>query len=235
MTDFSDRYHLDRQATNHLRLQEHQRDFRWVNKFLEVHQSSLPSPSGSLNIIDIGCSDGSFLELFAHLGQLTGIEINHHQALLAEERLDKVLSSLPTVGKYDLVIIRGTLQHLTDENEFFQFLFSNLKFNGVVAILANPNAQSPIYRRTGSLPALEVTPGFESNYNVYTPFDLAMKLNSVGISTKSVAFPYFSTIYAKPLVDLPAGLFSLITGKRMGYPFPRNMFNLLGVKTIEVG
>ena len=234
MSDFDDRYHEVRESSNKKRTLQHESDFLEVEKFINLNVDLLRKPIGELEIIDIGCSNGEFSEKFNSIGSVTGVEINKIQASEAAKRIKLVLREIPKNSIFDIVLIRGTLQHLPDENIFFNFLSENLAGPGaIVAILANPNADSAIYKRTGSLPALDVSPKFESNFKIYSPSSLTPKLTDCGISVKQISYPYFRTPYANPSVDFIAGVFSLLTRKKMKHAFPRSMFNLIGMKNLN--
>ena len=191
MSDFDDRYHEVRESSNKKRTLQHESDFLEVEKFINLNVDLLRKPIGELEIIDIGCSNGEFSEKFNSIGSVTGVEINKIQASEAAKRIKLVLREIPKNSIFDIVLIRGTLQHLPDENIFFNFLSENLAGPGaIVAILGNPNADSAIYKRTGSLPALDVSPKFESNFKIYSPSSLTPKLTDCGISVKQISYLY---------------------------------------------
>ena len=234
MSDFDDRYHEVRESSNKKRALQHESDFLEVEKFINLNVNVLRKPLGDLEIIDIGCSNGEFSKQFNSIGNVTGVEINRIQANEAGKKIKQVLQEIPKNSIFDIVLIRGTLHHLPDENIFFNFLSENLAEPGaIVALLGNPNADSAIYKRTGSLPALDVSPEFESNFKIYSPSSLIPKLADCGISVKQISYPYFQTPYAKPPVDFITGGFSLITRKKMKHAFPRSMFNLIGIKNLN--
>jgi SAM-dependent methyltransferase len=231
MNDFDNAYHLKRKIDSAKRSLQHQNDFSEVKKFIERNESLLKNAVGKLQIIDIGCSDGEFSKKFNGLGEVTGVEINQMQALEAKKKISRVLDELPFDEIFDIVLIRGTLQHLPTDNRFFDFLENNLESNcGIVAILSNPNSDSIIYKRTGSLPALDVGGNFDSNFHVYSPKKLKLVLEKIGVQTEFVSFPYLSTPYSKPIRDFIAGATSLIFKTKMKCPFPRSMFNLIAIK-----
>jgi len=234
MSDFDNSYHEVRESSSVNRALQHQNDFLEVENFINLNVNVLRKPIGELEIIDIGCSNGEFSKKFNPIGNVTGVEINKIQANEAAKKIKLVLHEIPKISIFDIVLIRGTLQHLPDENIFFNFLSKNLVTPGaIVAILANPNADSAIYKRTGSLPALDVSPEFESNFKIYSPSSLTPKLTNCGISVKQISYPYFQTPYANLPVDFITGVFSLLTRKKMKHPFPRSMFNLIGMKNLD--
>ena len=225
--DFDNAYFELHGKSSDLRLQQHLLDFQWVKKFLEKEILST-SKELPLNIIDIGCAGGDFSRLFLPFGKVYGVEINESESKKASEILFKVGDSYPIDVQFDLIIIRGTLQHLPTSRVFFDFVTTNLKSNGVLAILANPNSASLMYKRTGTLPALNVNSGFSSNFEVFNRNSLENQLRGVEFAEIEAKYDYFATPYAQPYVDIPLGILSLLTGRNFGRPFPGNMFNWIG-------
>ena len=226
-SDFDDAYFNLHGQSAELRMQQHRLDYLRVKSFLGKERSTF-SKVPPLNIIDIGCADGAFSQLFLPFGRVYGVEINESESKKAREVLFQVADSYPFQVQFDLVIIRGTLQHLPDSEIFFDFVKTNLKSNGVLAILANPNSASLMFRRTGTLPALEVRNGFSSNFVVFNKNILEHRLNGIQFSEIEVTYEYLGTPYARPCTDIPLGILSLLTGHNFRRPFPGNMFNWIG-------
>jgi SAM-dependent methyltransferase len=190
--------------------------------------------SKNLRILDIGCSDGSFLQCFKNCGELHGMDINEEILNLARNRIDFVSNTLPKGIFFDLILIRGVLHHLPNDEYFWNYLQANLVPGGVVAILANPNSESIVFKLTKSLPALQVNDNFSSNYRVYSPGLVKERLHGLGFTNIKVAFPYLNSPYSKPLIDFPSNLISLLLGRTPRRPFPGNMFNLIATKSSDV-
>jgi len=226
-SDFDDAYFNLHGRSSELRMQQHRLDYLRVTSFLGKGSSPFCNVP-PLNILDIGCADGAFSKLFLPFGRVYGVEINVSESKKAREVLFQVEDSYPFEVEFDLIIIRGTLHHLPDSEIFFDFVKTNLKSNGVLAILANTNSASLMFRRTGTLPALEVRNGFSSNFEVFNKKLLENRLNGIKFSEIEVSYEYFRTPYARPFSDIPLGILSLLTGHNFGRPFPGNMFNWIG-------
>jgi SAM-dependent methyltransferase len=227
-SDFDEAYFNLHGQSAEKRVLQHRLDYLRVSRFLGENSSTFTKVPPSLNIIDIGCADGAFSQLFLPFGKVYGVEISESQAKKAREILFQVEDRYPSEVQFDLVIIRGTLQHLPHSEIFFNFVETNLKSNGVLAILANPNSASLMFRRTGTLPALEVRKSFSSNFKVFNKNLLESCLNGIQFSEIEVTYDYLGTPYARPLSDIPLGILSLLTGHNFRRPFPGNMFNWIG-------
>jgi SAM-dependent methyltransferase len=229
MNDFNDSYFVLHKKDMLRRHRQHMKDFvlakKYIEKNLEIAQGSLAP-----EILDIGCADAAFSKLFLELGEVSGVEINHKMAAEAKVILKEVYEKIPKSKTFDVVLIRGTLQHLSDFDEFCEFLRFSLKPGGLFISLANPNSDSLIYRRTGTLPALNVRPGFSSNFQVFSPRTLLNRLGESSYQNVIISYPYLSSAYANPVSDLFFGLYALLTRRNSPRAFPRNMFNLMARK-----
>jgi 2-polyprenyl-3-methyl-5-hydroxy-6-metoxy-1,4-benzoquinol methylase len=142
--------------------------------------SDLVSPSAK--IVDVGCNDGTFLELLKENGftNLFGIEptLNTHQKCL-EKKLDVTLGFLDQLnasrliknGLFDLVVTRQVLEHIPNLKEFGSSLRTLLKPSGYLVIEV-PNAGQNISSPDYSL--------WEEHVNYFTPLTLENYLNSIG-------------------------------------------------------
>ena len=223
--DFLDSYFAAREKSVEDRHKMWQIDFKWTKEILE--QNGLDK---NLKILDVGCADGDFTLLFHEFGILHGVEINEKMREIASKKLSKTFKEIPLDEIYDVIIIRGTLQHIENAKKFYEFLKSCLSKKGAAVFLANPNADSRIYRRFKRLPALDVSPDFASNFTVYSPRALRQALDSTGEFHYFLSYPYFETPYSRPVRDFALVLKSFLTGKYIGRAFPRNMFNLVAVQ-----
>jgi len=226
--DFADSYFKLHAKGSDLRARQHSLDFLWVKRFLQKGEFLSFDSNPQINIIDIGCAAGDFSRLFSPIGKVYGVEINESESIKARKVLFQVGDSYPLDVTFDLILIRGTLQHLPTSKEFFDFVATNLKSKGVLAILANPNSSSPMFKRTGTLPALNVYKGFSSNFEVFNRHSLENRLKGIEFSEIEIKYDYFRTPYARPCLDIPLGILSLLTGRNFGRPFPGNMFNWIG-------
>lgn len=224
-SDFDDAYFEARVADSRNRRVMHELDRTSLISYLRKH----PIKSA----LDIGCADGGFiLPLAAKLSipNLYGIEPNLSQAEIALRSgitLFEDLGHIP-MNDIELVICRGTLHHLPDW-EAFMVAISRMSKGSFLALLANPNSESLLFRKFGRLPALENSNEFSSIFRVLGAKNFARSLEQQGWTTK-IAYPYFKTPYSKPIRDFRSTFLSLAKKNYSDSPFPRNMFNLFAVK-----
>lgn len=223
-SDFDDEYFRRRELSENLRFQAHEYDFRFVAKIIEKNESSVPR---QMKILDVGCAEGNFSRKFNRFGLVEGVEPNALIRSKAGLNLSRVHESLP-LCQFDLVLLRGVLQHIPNGAEFWEWVGHYLRPGGYLALLANPNGRSPMYLRTNSLPALRVSDSFSSNFHIYSTREIKYQFKKYNINCISVKFPYLGTPYARPFGDLKSGIASLLSGKPNERPFPRNMFNMVG-------
>lgn len=225
LSDFDDEYFSKRESSASKRKQMHLLDYRWV-------RNNLPSFKGNqLSIIDIGCDDGGFLTLFEDsVFTKYGIEPNSSRAEIALKNGITIIKNLEEIQALDIAIIRGTLHHIPNASELIHSISQILSnSNGSFFILANPNAESWLYRRFKRLPMLEDSSEFTSIYKVFGAKTLKREMENLGYRVK-ISFPYLKSPYALPFVDLPSVLIGIIIKKYVARPFPRNIFNMLASK-----
>lgn len=95
------------------------------------------------NVLDIGCGECHFLELFETSNKF-GVEIDSTTAIPYNCVVFPSIDHIPSDLEFDLIIFRGTLQYMRDLTAIKQFIDKHLNEDGVVAILALPNALSPM-------------------------------------------------------------------------------------------
>ena len=221
--DFNDLYFAKRLHTQKLRHKMHRLDYNWIRAKLGEIGST------RYKILDIGCSDGHFLNQFSksHF-DLFGIEPNESQAEMSKRIGIQIIQPITSFENFDIVIIRGTLHHLPNSNNFLDELslsFQNLDKNKYFFALANPNSESFLFKNFGTLPALEKNPTFESVFKVWGGRELANLLESKGAQV-DLTYPYFRSPYKKLFSDSANFWISLISKSYRDFSFPRNMFNL---------
>lgn len=206
----------------------HQLDFDWVRKKLGK------MPHAKYKILDIGCSDGSFLNQFPrHEFELFGIEPNKTEAMKSTALGIRILDSCDDYSDFDVVVIRGTLHHLPNSQEFLNQLLLSFSVPNLVGdkyffALANPNSEALVYRKFKKLPALEKQLTFSSLYKVWGAKELKKSLEEKGALVK-LSYPYFDTPYRNLVTDLTKFSISVIWNTYKDFAFPRNMFNLSAI------
>src|SRR5437870_5168060 len=86
---------------------------------------------------DVGCSTGEFLRTIEWNGPTYGMEISAHAQQIAEQngiRFDKNIYT--ESGFFDLVIFRGTIQHVDEPFCMMKAAYSALKKGGFIVFLA---------------------------------------------------------------------------------------------------
>jgi SAM-dependent methyltransferase len=146
------------------------------------------------SILDIGCGTGEFGEYFDAL--YYGYDPFTREAPLPD-------------GYFDVVVFRGTLQHIYNPIEMLDYAQMHLNANGLLAILATPDTDSIGYARWGTLPALDAP----RNWMPFGHRTLVNVLNRLGLKQIEVLHPYGKP-YSNPLKNI----FNFIIGKPDAFP-----------------
>ena len=180
------------------------------------------------NALDIGCGVGSFLDVMDSRWKKYGYEPSEFAAEQASKKGVEMVRALNTVQAetMDLVVFRGTLQHIGEPMTALMHASRALRPGGVLAVLATPDADSLVYWLFGNLPALDAP----RNWCVLGSRNLS---NILGhrFCYKSIItiHPYWQTPYANPVSDFTNFGLSLLFGWRK-FAFPGNMFEMYAVK-----
>lgn len=173
--------------------------------------------------LDIGCGTGDFTAMLGEGWTKYGIEISDYAASLARQKGIKIVRKVDLYGRddFDLIVLRGSLQHLDHPFETLNLCRIWLKDDGVLAIIATPNADSLCYKLFGSLPALDP----ERNWWVPGAKELCNVLEHLGFEIIETRYPYLGGPYARPLRDLGRFLLRLF-GVKSRFAFPGNMMEI---------
>jgi SAM-dependent methyltransferase len=110
-------------------------------------------PKGRL--MDVGCGDGSMLEIARGLGwRAMGLEVDAAAVQAARSRgLEVVQGSFSCLGEYlgefDCIICSHVLEHVHEPSTLLLNLYNALKDGGVL-LLSSPNAGSQVRRHFGN-------------------------------------------------------------------------------------
>lgn len=187
------------------------------------------APQGG-KIFDVGCGVGLFLEMFdSAKWEKYGVDIADFA--IAEARSRGIVVKDYESGydypdeTFDVIVFRGTIQHLDTPFAVIKKCVALLKKGGLMAFLSTPNANSLCYKLFGTLPALR------AEVNFLIPSDVMLKnaLTNFGLEVVQIRYPYLETPYARPLRD---HLFFLLRclGVRVTFPFWRNIMEIYAVK-----
>ncbi len=171
------------------------------------------------NALDMGCGTGGFLERLGPNWNKYGIEVSDVAREVAAKR--GVVTDFELQDNlFDLIIFRGTIQHIPDPVARIGECFYWLKPGGVITFLATPNINSVCYRLFGSLPMIR------SDLNFLLPSDVILRqiLENFGFEVLGFFYPYLGTPYARPAHDMLSFLLKLIGlgGKGVHFAFYRN-------------
>ena len=169
-------------------------------------------------VVDVGCGLGELLERFSpDRWRRYGIEVSEHaREICAAKGIDFHLPEGD--GWCDLVLLRGSLQHLDRPVETLALAHRWLRPGGWLVVLATPNAGGPVYRLFQELPALDPP----RNFVVFSDRVLRQCLLNLGFRDVSFEYPYLGTPYASPVRDHLR--FALrLAGLKRPFAFWRNM------------
>lgn len=96
------------------------------------------------NILDVGCGGGFFLDLFKKYKKKTyGVEVSNDSYEIAKKKHNmyygKFDNKLKLNIKFDLIIMRGVVEHVENPKGYLKKAQKNLKKGGYLFISATPN------------------------------------------------------------------------------------------------
>ena len=167
-------------------------------------------------ILDVGCGTGDFLSLFDNNFEKFGIEISDYAIKEALKKNIKI-GFKHEDNFFDIIVFRGTIQHLPNPIQIIQESYFWLKKNGSLIFLSTPITNSIIYKLFFLLPS-------DKMFNQI--------LLNFGFSNIIFKYPYFKTPYARPLSDVISFFVYLVKPKKnkISFPFYRNMMECYATK-----
>ena len=197
------------------------KDFSRLKKYFNLNKGG--------NVLDIGCGTGDFLSLFGKEWIKYGIEVSDFARAVAKEK--GVITDFEIKDNcFDLIIFRGTIQHIPDPIRRIGECYYWLKKGGGIVFLATPNTNSVYYKLFNDLPMLSETRNF------LLPSDIMLKqiLVNFGFKIKGFEYPYLDTPYASPAKDILYFLLKLLKIKKdIKFPFYKNLMECYAEKPNE--
>jgi 2-polyprenyl-3-methyl-5-hydroxy-6-metoxy-1,4-benzoquinol methylase len=184
---------LEQKEMSEKRKISHKLDFDWITKFINHGK-----------VLDVGCSGGQFLSFFdPKKWERQGVEIDKDTALIAktEYNIPVKIGYFPEISfedKFDLIIIRGVIEHFSDPISVLKKCAEVLKPNGYLFISATPVGNSfafHVYREKW----VHFTP--LSHIHFFTVDLLTRMLKNFNMSLIDQHYPYEETPYANPEKD----------------------------------
>lgn len=177
-------------------------------------------------VLDVGCGVGGFLSRFDDRWVKYGIEVSDYAREKAVRKGITMVRSLNVmeIESVDVVVFRGTLQHINFPMQSLYHAARILKRGGMLVVLATPDADSLVYKIWGNLPALDAP----RNWVLFGSKALVNILGRLGFKVQ-VLHPYWETPYANPPTDFLKFIISLFFGWRK-FAFPGNMMEIYARK-----
>lgn len=184
-------------------------------------------------ILDVGCGLGKFLEGFDPARwERCGVDVSDVAVRETRERGIRIQEYAAAYDYpeewFDVVVFRGTIQHLDTPFSVIKRCSRLLKPGGLMVFLSTPNAGGICYRLFGDLPFLN------PRLNFWIPSDrtLTNVLVQFGLTVLQIRYPYRETPYARPLRD---HLFFVLRclGFPMKFAFWGNLIEVYAVKPTE--
>jgi len=192
----------------------YKQEFRCVMERAEGH-----------NVLDYGCGDGAFLDLFNGWNRY-GVEVSDYCiGQCTAKGIQMVNTHDLESGSMDLVIFRGVLQHIDNPFTALREAARLLRRGGLLAILAQPDADSLCYKLFGELPALDPP----RNWWIPGHRELCNILGKLGFGKIETLRPYWGGPYASRRRDFSRFILRLF-GIRKRFAFPGNMIELYAQK-----
>ncbi len=214
---YTDEYFSSRNFSDKKRLKSFDLEGCFIREFID---------SGV--VCDVGCSTGEFLKKIDWSGDKYGMEVNDYAINIAKENgfsFDKNI--LNQVDFFDLVIFRGTIQHLPNPFLYIENAYNSLKKGGLIVFLSTPNANSIYYKIFNNLPFLD------SSLNFYIPSDTTLNnsLSNFGFDIVRIEYPYLKSPYARPVLDYSKFILKFFSrSDKISFAFPGSMMNVIAIK-----
>jgi len=138
-TYYQERY-ADTAALTKLRVDQYSLDIKTLNRYISPQDPPI-------NVLDIGSGTGVFLGLLPGTHKY-GVEINDAAVSNGEYKsygafVFNDVKQLPSDLKFDLISMRGVIEHLADPFEKLELVSNFLERNGTFYICATPDNDSP--------------------------------------------------------------------------------------------
>ena len=136
---YSSRCHTVDKDMNEKRAKMYELDFAYIDSFVK-HERDIPS------VLDVGCGEGDFLDIFAKHGyKAFGVEYGHEAATISGKThkvWDGKFPELDIKEQFDIIVFRGVLQYLPYVKSYLDRAVQLLKTGGMLFITAQPNMDS---------------------------------------------------------------------------------------------
>ncbi len=154
--------------------------------------------------LDVGCAVGKFLATLPDTFEKWGTEFSEDAAEIGREKLGLNIMTgqirnidLPE-RYFDIVQMRGVLEHSQNPFEDLLKIKSVLKDDGILRLSQLPNIDS-VCGRLYKTRFNQVKPGEHLYY--FSPKTIDALLSKAGFKITTISYPYLNTPYASPVKD----------------------------------
>ncbi|HQS58892.1 MAG: hypothetical protein B7Y56_12700 [Gallionellales bacterium 35-53-114] len=225
-----------RRLNNDVKMEQRKIQYQTDRDFIEHYISD-----GKL--LDVGCNGGFFLDVLSKKFEKHGIEIDPEAVAYAKKSYNDfggnircgALQDAPYENAtFDVISMRGTIEHMTDPVSAIQKVSQLLKQGGYYFITATPNGDSfaaDLYRDKWTL--------FHPVQHIwhFSPKTLSLICSKFGLQLMAKDFPYLGTPYEKVREDVKLVAAAIKLKEKnpsvelpVSPPFWENMMSLVFVK-----
>ena len=158
------------------------------------------------------------------------METNEYAKKIAMKTINFEKNIYTEKGFFDLVLFRGTIQHVDDPFNMIRESHKALKEDGYIVFLATPNIESILYKLKNTLPVFHnyediiyYRPSFHGLINLLKNFEFEVI---------DVSFPYINTPYRNFFYDHLNFFRNILSKKFDPHPFWGSMMNIIAKKKI---
>lgn len=193
--------------------------------------------SKEISVMDYGCSSGEYLDAMPETWIKSGYEVNKELTSILKSTRAKysIFGEVSEIeGCFDLITMRGVIEHIPDHKNLIEFLNEQLKIGGLLYISATPDFSSPCAVQYKSNWGQIVAP---EHIHQFTPASLQILLSASGLVMKALYHPYLGTPYENWESDSKLYLYNNVHEKKSDFsskesdpyrhPFPGNMMSIV--------
>ena len=195
------------------------------------------SENSRIKVLDYGCSSGGYLDTMPAKWDKVGYEINpfHINYLNTKKKYIRVFNSLDLIDEsFDLITMRGVIEHIPTHKIVIDFLNKHLKLGGGLFISATPDFSSTcasLYKEEWNQICCP------THIHQFSVASLSTLLLNAGLALRSLSHPYEDTPYANWPQDGQDFIDNFYNSDKYNisslakkHPFPGNMMSALYTK-----
>ena len=150
-----------------------------------------------LKVLDLGCSSGDYLETMPKNWKKFGYEVNDTYVQHIAQKKHNIITfqslKKPIKEKFNLITMRGVIEHIQDHKDLLNFLERNLLKNGLLYISSSPDFSSICAIQYKQLWNQMKCP---EHIHHFTFSSLSILLSRVGLVPKHMNHNYINTPYS---------------------------------------